>query len=407
MLRGSRATGAHTCGRSGGGRGVHPETGAPSRLTTQVVDPGSSPGNSTRNTQHLEPPPHTNMQYQHLEALRTLIDDKLVSCRPHPSLPLNIYNYTAKAQHMPLVEWSEPMQDCRGLILAHDGEIIGRPFRKFWNYEQVADQIPHGENFIVWEKLDGSLGIVYYYAGERVVATRGSFESDQAKWFAAWLNRTHPHFYPDGTTYLFEILYPENRIVVDYGARAEAVLLSVMSDDGVDLWPVFDGCTRFRKAQRFDGLAHFAEVNSRPEFAGMEGFVVQWQSGFRAKVKLEEYKRLHRLITQCSTRTIWEMLRAGLDVQELLDRIPEDFEQWARGQIAGISTAQAGIVTSATDLMSQAPPREPRKEFAAWAKAQAHPGLLFSLLDGKDITDAAWKLVEPKWATPFRKDLDA
>jgi len=45
-----------------------------------------------------------------------------------------------------------------------------------------------------------------------------------------------------------------------------------------------------------------------------------------------------------------------------------------------------------------------RKDFAMWAKQQDNPQLLFALLDGKDISDMCWKLVEPKCATPFRKE---
>jgi RNA ligase len=212
---------------------------------------------------------------------------------------------------------------------------------------------------------------------------------------------------PSDITYLFEIIYPENRIVVDYGERAEAVLLAVMAPDAVDLWVAFERCGRFAKARRFDGVDEFRAVNSAPQFAGEEGFVVQWASGFRAKVKLEEYKRLHRLITQCSTRTIWEMLRTGADTQELLDRVPEEFAEWATAQIRNTTEAQAGIVRWAEETMRAAPAAEPRKDFAMWAKQQQYPALLFARLDGKEIADAAWKLVEPKWATPFRKDVDA
>lgn len=307
---------------------------------------------------------------------------------------------------MPLSEWTEAMKDCRGLILDDAGEIVGRPFRKFWNMEQVADQIPP-EPFQVWEKLDGSLGIVCAYAGERIVATRGSFESDQAIWFKRWLDAKYSDFTPSGETWLFEILYPENRIVVDYGDRKEAVLLSVMSPDGVDLPGLFERCARFRRAKRFDGMTAFDAINTDPKFAGQEGFVVQWQSGFRAKVKLEEYKRLHRLITQCSTRTIWEMLRAGSGVQELLDRVPEEFGAWVREQVSALNSDWHDTFSGALTAFANSPCREPRKDFAEWAKKQQNCGLLFSLLDSKDIKDSVWKLVEPKWATPFRKDIDA
>jgi len=346
------------------------------------------------------------MKYSRFDELAALVKAKLITKRPHPSLPLDVYNYTVGAQFTPIVEWTEAMKDCRGLILDRSGEIVGRPFRKFWNYEQVLADIP-GEPFTVWEKMDGSLGIICYCAGERVVATRGSFESEQAVWLKEWLDRRQPDFYPSGETWLVEIVYPGNRIVVDYRDTSEPFLLSVMSPDGVDLWNLFDNTTRFRKAKRYDSLKDFSQINSSPEFTGGEGFVVQWASGFRTKLKLEEYKRLHRLITQCSTRTIWEMLRSGSDTRELLDRVPSEFGEWVVSQIHSLSDAHQNIRIGALAAMEEAPPRDPRKDFAMWAKQKPWPGLLFSLLDGKDITDSIWKMVEPKWATPFRKDIDA
>lgn len=344
--------------------------------------------------------------YPRAKELEALITAKLVSKRKHPDFPLWIYNYTAAAQFLPIQAWTPALCDARGLILDEHAEIIARPFTKFWNYEQVLDQVPSEEPFTVWEKLDGSLGIVCRYAGERIVATRGSFESEQAHWLKSYLTRSHPNFYPDGVTWLVEIVFPANRIVVDYGNTQDAFLLAILDDDGNDRWDLFDSSTRFRKARRFDGVRDFSVINNDPAYQGQEGFVVQWQSGLRAKIKSDEYRRLHRLITQCSTRTIWELLRTGQDTSELLDRVPADFKDWAKAQLQTMKTAHSDLVTASKKLMDLAPRCESRKDFAAWAIRQDHPNLMFSLLDGKDITDAAWKLVEPAWSTPFRKDTE-
>ncbi len=155
-------------------------------------------------------------------------------------------------------------------------------------------------------------------------------------------------------------------------------------------------------------MTSFDTINSDPQFAGQEGFVVRWQSGFRAKVKLEEYKRLHRLITQCSTRTIWEMLKTGAGIQELIDRVPDEFAAWVREKSTEIEQVKCLAEFEAHRLIDINRDRFPvRKDFAMWAKEQRNPALLFALLDGKDITEACWKLAEPKWSTPFRKDIDA
>lgn len=348
------------------------------------------------------------MRYPHLEELEQLVVDKLASKRPHPEFPLFIYNYTPRAVHKTIAEWSDALCDARGLILDSNGEIIGRPFRKFWNYEQVLHQIPD-EPFTITEKLDGSLGIVCSYDGNQIVATRGSFESDQAFWVSGWLETNgYGLFLPkNGWTYLFEIIYPENRIVVDYGGYEGLKLLAVMAQDGKDVpgseWTTDHGMD-FDNAKTYDGITDFATVNSDPQFQDQEGFVVRWASGFRAKVKAEEYKRLHRLITQCSTRTIWELLRAGKGIGELLDRVPEEFKEWVNQNATDLKSRFTAILNQAVSDFSRIGNKPSRKELASQAVKQAYPSLLFGLLDGKPIDDMIWKIIEPKWATPFRGD---
>jgi RNA ligase len=346
------------------------------------------------------------MIYERFAELELLLAERLISKRPHPKLPLHIYNYTASAQHSPMDGWSAALCDCRGLVLGSEGVIHARPFRKFWNYEQVLDRIPSHEPFTVWEKLDGSLGVVFSFEGQRVVATRGAFDSDQARWAAEFFERAYPEFVPEeDRTYLFEIVYPANKIVVDYGDRAGVFLLAVLRRDGSDDDDRF-GAVEFPKARRFDGVRDFAVVNSDPAFAGQEGFVVRWASGFRAKVKAEEYKRLHRLITQCSTRSIWEMLRTGADTAELMDRVPPDFQQWVREQIAGLRWDFAEVLAKAEADFREIGPRESRKEFALEARLRKNNHLLFSMMDKKPLDDAIWKIIEPEWAVPFRRDID-
>jgi RNA ligase len=349
--------------------------------------------------------------YEHFAALPDLIERKMISARKHPELPLWIYNYTVLAQFTPIAEWTPAMCDCRGLILDESGNVVGRAFRKFWNYEQVLDRIPVSEPFEVWEKLDGSLGIVCFYQGRRVVSTRGSFESEQARWAAQFMDAHYPDFAPERErmSYLFEIIFPSNRIVVDYGKREDMVLLSIMDNLGFDLDGYFEAEMRFPKARRYDGILEYEFLETLgecPEHAGNEGFVLRWPSGFRAKVKFAEYKRLHRLITSCSTRTIWELLRAGKDTSELMDRVPEEFGVWVREQIASLTEAHNRLMAWAHSTFQAAPQNVSRKDFAEYSKKQTQPALLFLLLDGKPIDDAVWKLVEPKWATPFRRDAD-
>ena len=353
------------------------------------------------------------MRYEHFLELPKLLDQKLITRRKHPTLPLWIHNYTASAQSLPIAEWPDALKDCRGLILDYHNDVIGRPFRKFWNYEQVLDQIPGDLPFTVWEKLDGSLGIVCNYDGNLVVATRGSFESEQAKWAQRWFDKVFDGPFSwvpiEGLTYLFEIIYPENRIVVDYKGYEGLKLLAVMEVDGTESIATqmadknFDRARSFAPRHVFDPTSEEMRVQDVP---GEEGYVLRWSNGFRAKVKFEEYKRLHKLITQVSTRTIWEMLRAGnrmtIDA-ELMLRVPEQFQQWVANTVKGLETDFQTYQDQAYLCFVSRPQTSSRAEYAAWVKSQpGNFGLLFALYDNKKIDDMIWRLIEPKWATPFK-----
>lgn len=138
-----------------------------------------------------------------LEKLNRYYEDGLLYKQVHPSLPLTIWNYTEKVQFENL--WDEITLMCRGLVTDNNGKIVARPFKKFFNIEE-GKHTPT-ENFEVWEKMDGSLGIVFWYEGQWIVATRGSFTSDQAIKGAELLKKYNTDIMSKHLTYCFEIIY--------------------------------------------------------------------------------------------------------------------------------------------------------------------------------------------------------
>jgi len=99
---------------------------------------------------------------------------------------------------------------CRGLVTNSDGDIIARPFKKFFNYEEYLEFAPEmipNESFEVFEKMDGSLGILFNYKDEWVLCTRGSFTSEQSIKGTELLKKYDYNRLPKCHTYLFEIIY--------------------------------------------------------------------------------------------------------------------------------------------------------------------------------------------------------
>jgi RNA ligase len=327
------------------------------------------------------------------------IAEGMCTRRQHPELPIFIHNYSRKAQYEFTAEnWPEALRDARGLVLDQTGDVIARGLRKFFNLSQLTG-LPEGKPGF-WEKADGSLILVFEYNGRRICSTRGSFDSAQAIWAQQRLDRDHPDWIPErGITYCLEAIYPGNRIVVDYGGAEELVLLAALdSDTGADRDEAIDAvANRFRMA-RFYGVQDPASIPG----AEREGFVLRWPDGTRAKVKLDEYTRVHKLIYGTSTKTIWALLRAGQSPEELAAILPAEMRQWIANYADELRARHAAILKEQREAFDHRPEaaRSARAQFAEWAKLQRHPKLMFKLLDGKALEDDVWRMVEPEFSRP-------
>ena len=335
------------------------------------------------------------------KALHDLINEGYLQVQRHPEAEFFIYNYTAKTQYER--EWNAITLQCRGLILDGNLEPVARPFKKFFNLGETTGQAIPNEPFEVFEKMDGSLGILYWLHGEAFIATRGSFTSEQAARGTAILRRRYSRLLPslDKTkTYLFEIIYPENRIVVDYGEMEDLVLLAVVDNQtGKEVTvenPGFTPVRRYHGVRDVHVLKELAEENR-------EGFVVRFESGLRYKIKFDEYVRIHRIITQVSSLSIWEYLKEGQSLDEILDRVPDEFYQWVRKTNEDLHAAFRNVEERAR---AEFKVLGNRKETALYFQQCTYPALLFAMLDGKDYAPAIWKLIRPDFAKPFADKTD-
>lgn len=272
------------------------------------------------------------MQPDFREKLYALIKEGYISARKHPTLPLTIFNYTPKAQYDKV--WNEVTMTCRGLILDDDGNVVARPFKKFFNYGELEGALPDGLPQVL-EKLDGSLGILYWDGDTPKIASRGSFQSEQAEMGTKMLHQLYGEHIEwlskfKDQTLLFEIIYPDNRIVIDYKGRIELVLLArIHTESGIEM-PLQPTPFPVPKTYSCNSPAELVALGNR-EAEDEEGYVWYWpHNGFRVKFKFQEYCRLHRLVTQTTARSIWDVLRTGRPMSELLERVPDEFYSWVK-----------------------------------------------------------------------------
>jgi RNA ligase len=340
-----------------------------------------------------------------LEKIEQLVLDGYISKRSHFSGEIFIYNYTAKAQYERV--WTPETMQCRGLILDMAGTVVARPLPKFFNLEEYTDGIPQ-EPFEVYEKLDGSLGILYWYDRQPFIASRGSFNSDQAVKANELLNTVYAEIIPEldpKFTYLFEIIYPENRIVVNYGTEQSLILLAVIETATGNEIPLEQFVKQFGHlglaiAKKYDGIQDLAEITKLNQ-DNREGFVIRFASGLRLKFKFADYVRLHRVLTQISTKVIWEMLKDRQPFEEILERVPDEFYAW-------VKSVKAALIQQYQEVEEQAK-RDfkilgDRKETAMYFLTCPNHKILFAMLDGKDYSDYLWRLIKPVTEKPFVQD---
>ncbi len=327
-----------------------------------------------------------------------MIEQKLVSVQKHPEADLFIYNYSAKVQYDKL--WNEATLAARGLILDSNMNYVSRPFIKFFNLQEVEKELPNAP-FEAFEKLDGSLGILYWIGEKPFIATRGSFISEQARHATEVLySRYSSLFYKldKNKTYLFEIIYPLNRIVVDYGNLDDLILLAVIDNStGLDVTVPEIG---FPIVKRYDGINDLQQLK-KLEDDKKEGFVLKFKNGLRVKVKFAEYIKLHRIITGVSNVAIWEHLSEGKSFDEILERVPDEFYNWVKQTQKDLTDKYNEILTESKAVFKEF---ETRKETALYFQQQRYPHVLFSMLDGKTPDKIIWRMIRPAYSKPFKVD---
>ena len=393
-----------------------------------------------------------------LDILEKYYNDGLLHKQTHPTKDLTIWNYSPKVQYERL--WDDITLQCRGLVTNSKGDIVARPFKKFFNYEEhKPEEIPN-EDYVVYEKMDGSLGILFYYereltsyerdvlyskkmeefmdtddvktdeyydeigiprkTGEWILATRGSFTSPQAIKGKEILDRHDISAWRKDNTYLFEIIYPENRIVVDYKGEEKLVVLgAIHTETGEEIpdsslfWTQDSG---FEVVMTYKTWGEGYDLLKEEIQKDREGYVIKFKNGFRMKIKGEEYKRLHKILTNFSSKDIWELMRDGKPMDEFLDRVPDEFYKWVKQQVSSFEYAKYRIGEHCGKIhdyfrygkYGDVDPEPTKKDFALHLEKcnveTFYRPILFAMWDGKPYEHIIWRIMKPKYEKPFKKD---
>lgn len=346
------------------------------------------------------------MRHPHFDLIKQRVEEGLVVAKRHWYYPLTIYTYSFDCQMYN--RWDEATMACRGLILDDYGEVIARPFEKFFNdNEPKPEQPPWDLPFEVQEKVDGSLLIVFYYGGQWYTATKGKFDSIQAMVGLDILRSKYRYdlnYLDIDYTYLFELVYPENQIVVDYAGEKDVYLLAAINrDTGVEL-PTDNLPTAFKRYRTFDvGSTAIPAIRESIPTTD-EGFVLRFSNGYRLKVKSEGYCALHRLLSDMNTRRIWEFLSQGGSLEQIKELFNKRSDQavaqwgcmWADTYVQRYKT----ISDTVDEVVKYCERLSNRKSIAAYIMEKCgkeYCGAAFAKLDGYPHERLIWKALHPKY----------
>ncbi len=279
--------------------------------------------------------PLSNSEF--LAALSTEVTAGNVRRIPHKTLPLSIYNYTETCQFGKL--WNEINSMCRGLVVDDSGEIIARPFKKFFNFEELGDKksdFAPSNIKEIWSKEDGSLIVCFYYDDEWVCITRGAWESPQAKAAPALLTPQFLDFSGHSffkATYCFELTGPANYNVTRGYKKDSLILLGIIdtatgneADSSMLATQAAQLGFSIPKSWGWMNDEFYAHIKAITD-PNFEGVVLINGSGERCKIKTETYVLLHKTLTGITPSRIFELWEAkrhnGLEL--MIDGVPDEF----------------------------------------------------------------------------------
>ena len=201
-------------------------------------------------------------------------------------------------------------------------------------------------------KYDGSMGIAFLWEDQVMVTTRRNMISEQAIWARQWVNRNcNLNIFRVGYTYLFEIIYQNNTMVVSYPFEG-LVLLAVADESGQEL--PYEEVLHYARSIGFFMVtpritAPYTEVlwycggidltskQSRsldkvPCVSGalpvhkqqQEGWVVKFKNARRQKIVYSWFKKISRIANLVHPQVVWLLVKHD-KLKEAFGDIPNRF----------------------------------------------------------------------------------
>jgi len=319
----------------------------------------------------------------------------------HSVLPLTIYKYTRQAQYEK--RFDGVLDKFRGLVLDDNYRPVNNTIPKFFNYQELgikaSHDTPNSKSIAgIYEKYDGSIINVFKFQDKIIITSMQSFESDMVKvaedLLPNYINDELIAWLDAGWTFVFEVIYPENRIVVNYGDNTTLVLLAVRNVDGTEEFNLrkFSWMNIARKVHMpWEQL--FEEI-TKP-YCNKEGYVVVFGDGSRVKFKYNEYFELHAAFSDYSKKRLIELAieKKTINPKDLIADFPDELYALAEKDLNDITELFIAIYGS-VGIMKDKCHGMSIKEIALEYSQHKLFHVLMSNIRGKDTTVGILKLIK-------------
>ena len=359
--------------------------------------------------------PLTSPRLLDASVLERLILEKKVRRKWHPHYPhLALYKYAGGYDFNVMDDEAGFVEECRGLVYDHDKDrIVCRGLPKFYNHFRYP--LPELEQLFcmdheVQEKVDGSCALLWHYRGKWHFSTLGSFESEQAKEAQELFVQRCSYMIRDGIlnpshTYVFEVVYPGNQVILNYGMEEKLVYLCEFDNQtGKEYYTGEFECVG-EGVEVAGGLTDHMTleelIRSVKEDEFREGYVVRFDPGdnrpnirvkFKTKWYFEHTAFYSRIRQHGLVKTLFEYYKAGREVPVSRDVVDE----YVVSVHAGVERLVATVYQAVTGL-GRIPTRKKQATHILELTVPSDlKSALFAGLDGKEdsVRFMAWKTLE-------------
>lgn len=297
-------------------------------------------------------------------------------------------------------------RECRGIIFDKRGDIMSRPFHKFFNVNE-RDETQHqridlNQQHTIMEKMDGSMIRPFYTEGKLRLGTKMGvtdiaveaeklLTTEQIQWLDEIIHIN--------VTPIFEYIAPTNKIVIEY-SEPKLVLLAMRNNISGNYYMPYKA--PFEMVPMYGAVdgSMYDYIERARQQQGREGDIIRFVDGHMIKIKNDWYVRIHKTkdLIRADRNIADIIVNEQLDdVLPLLDasdlKTVREYEKRFDAALDNVLGRLEGLITLAKVLHGGVK-KDVALNFIPNLKNKEDASFIFSALDGKELRPLVIKKIK-------------